>query len=191
MKKIIFMCFVIFGLLSCVVFSKTTNKEQKTYYNPYIDRFEEDFKKLDAEQLDLMMEIYKRAKPYDLAYSAIAIAWQESNLGKWQVNLSDPSCGPYHQSVTIFMKKHKIKDGDFTRNRVCGELISDINFSTATLISEIEAWKVTHKKRLNIWDYVYRSYNAGFNYDSIKAKEYSLKIRARIKVIKRHLKPQV
>lgn len=185
MRKILIMLMIAF---SCVLLSKpnTVYKE-----NPYVARFEKDFKKLDADQLNTMMEIYKRTKPYDLAYSAIAIAWQESNLGKWQVNLSDPSCGLYHQSIILFMKKNKIKDGEFNRNKVCGELISDIDFSTATLISELEAWKITHRKRINIWDYVYRSYNAGFNYESEKAKEYSLKIRARIKVIKRYIKPKM
>lgn len=153
----------------------------------YEEMFEKDFRKLNREQLEMLMEIAKRAKPYDLVYSAVAIAWQESNLGKWQINLKDPSCGPFHQVIPLFLKKNKIANTEFNRNKVCSELIDDIDLSVSTVISELEAWKMIHKNRMNVWDYVYRSYNAGYNYDSATAKKYSKMIRARIKVLKKYL----
>lgn len=152
----------------------------KNYYKQYLD----DFKNLDKEQLELLLEIHKRSKPYDLSYSMIAIAWQESNLGKWNINLSDPSCGPFHQSIGIFLKRHGIKDTEFNRNIYCMDLINNKDLSISTAIAELETWLSVHSKRWNKFEYAYRSYNAGYNYNIEKAKEYAKKIQARIKVLK-------
>lgn len=162
---VVFLCSLLFG---------------KNYYKQYLN----DFKKLDRSQLEFMMEINKRAKPYNLSYSMIAIAWQESNLGKWNINLSDPSCGPFHQSIVIFLKRHEIKNTDFNRNRYCMDLINNVDLSVSTAIAELEAWLAIHHKRWNKFEYAYRSYNAGYNYNSNVSKEYASKIQARIKVLK-------
>lgn len=154
----------------------------------YEEKFERDFLKLDDSQKRMIHEIYNRSKPYDLVYSTLAIAWQESNFGKWNVNLSDPSCGPFHQLVPLFIRKHKLENTQFMQNKVCGELINNLDLSVSTVISELEAWKVVHKNRWNAWEYVFRSYNAGFNYDSPKAKKYAKMIKARIKVLKKYIK---
>lgn len=154
----------------------------------YEDRFDREFQKLDNSQKEMIQEIYNRSKPYDLVYSTLAIAWQESNFGKWNVNLADPSCGPFHQLVPLFIKKHKLENTQFMQNKVCGELINNLDLSVSTVISELEAWKVVHKNRWNTWEYVYRSYNAGYNYDSDKAKKYAKMIKARIKVLKKYIK---
>lgn len=154
----------------------------------YDDQLEREFLRLDESQKKMIKEIYDRSKPYDLVYSTLAIAWQESNFGKWNVNLSDPSCGPFHQLVPLFIRKHKLENTQFMQNKVCGELINNIDLSVATVISELEAWKVVHKNKWNVWEYVFRSYNAGFNFESNKAKKYASMIKARIRVLKKYIK---
>lgn len=158
-----------------------------SYADKLYDKYMRDFQKLDKSQILVMKEIYKRVEPYGLVYSALAIAWQESNFGKWSINLQDPSCGPFQQSVFHYMRKYKLKMTDFNMNKVCSELIFNIDLSVATFISEIESWELVHRKRWNKWDYIYRSYNAGNNWNSEVAKNYSLKIRTRIRVLKEML----
>lgn len=166
-------------LILCLLLCISSSYADKMY-----DQYVRDFNKLDSNQLFVLKEIYKRAQPYGLVYSALAIAWQESNFGKWSVNLQDPSCGPFQQSVFHYMRKYKLKITDFNINKVCSELIFNIDLSVATFIAEIESWELVHRKRWNKWDYIYRSYNAGNNWNSETAKIYSQKIRTRIKVLK-------
>lgn len=150
-------------------------------------QYQRDFDKLNSDQLKVLREIYQRTKPYDLVYTALAIAWQESNFGKWKVNLQDPSCGIFQQSVYQYARRYKINPTNFNVNRICSSLLNDIDLTVATFIAEIETWKELHAKRWNKWNYVYRSYNAGNNYSSTIAKEYARKVEMRIRILKKNL----
>lgn len=155
--------------------------------NELFNSYEKELKSINEEQAKTIKEIIKRTKEFDLVWSALAISWQESGFGKWKINLQDPSCGPFHQSIDTYFKRYSVKDTSFNRNKVCSELVSNYDLSVSTFVAEVEFWLLVHKNKQNKWDYVYRSYNAGYNYNSEKAKEYSKKIRTRISVLKKYL----
>lgn len=157
------------------------------FANELITTYTKDFKNLSKEQIEVAKAIYHKAKVYDLGYTAAAIAWQESNLGMYPVNLQDPSCGPFHINIKTYTTRYKIPKGNFNFNKACSLLISDLDVSLTAFLAEIEAWKVVHRKKTNLWEYVYRSYNAGYNFESNRAINYSNQIKARIKVLMKHL----
>lgn len=174
---------VMFSLLCLSIFAYTAPSKSDEI-DKYTKQYEKDFRKLSQSQLDLLKAIYKKGKEFSLEYSVMAIAWQESNAGAWPVNLQDPSCGPFHQSVSMYIRARKLENTNFNKNKVCSRLINDLDFSTSAAIYELEAWMNVHRNKLNLFDYVYRSYNAGTNYESKTAKTYSNKIIARIRVLK-------
>lgn len=149
-----------------------------------VAKYKKDFRNLSSKQLDLAKEIAYKAKAYGLSLEAVAIAWQESNLGEYPINLQDPSCGPFHININTYVNRYNIKKTGFHKNRACSMLVNDIDVSVSAFIAEYEAWKVSHNKRGNISsEFILRSYNAGYNYNSEQAKVYAKHVLARMKAI--------
>jgi len=136
---------------------------------------------LSKEQKDVARFVYEKGKPFDLGYTLVAIAWQESKLGKYPINLSDPSCGIMHVMPRFLIKRTKMKDTLWNRSRLCERLISDKSFSIAAAILELKYWQNYWKSRKvnRVWSHMVASYNQGFACDI--NSEYVKSIRKYIK----------
>lgn len=169
-----------------IAFSAET-KSDSAEFDKLVKKYEAQLENFTDEQVQLVREIVRLTKPYGISHTAVAIAWQESGLGRFPVNLADPSCGIYHKMVSIFLKGRNEKVDTFNKNRACSMLIQDLHLSTAVLIEDIEYWKNFHTKRgikkVDMNEYIYRSYNAGYNVKNKKAKEYATSVRARVRVL--------
>ena len=133
---------------------------------------------LSPAQLYIMNEIFKKAEPFDYGYTMVAIAWQESHFGKYQINLSDPSCGIFH-----VMPKY-ISKSKWGQSRICERLISDFDFSFTQSLEKLKYFENYHKSKghSKIWSRTVQSYNAGFN--SNKGIKYLNDIKTKIKLLK-------
>ena len=150
-----------------------------------VAKYKKEFRNLSEKQVDIAREIYYKAKPYALSIEAVAIAWQESNLGEYPINLQDPSCGPFHININTYVNRYNIKKTGFHKNKACSMLVNDVDVSVSAFIAEFEAWKVSHNKKGNTsTEHILRSYNAGYNYNSEQAKNYAKHVLARMEAIK-------
>ena len=166
--------------------AKTAPKIPDVTDEQLVQRYIKDLNNLSYEQRGLAFEIARLTFAFNLSYTAIAIAWQESNLDKYPVNLSDPSCGPFHKMVVPYLKGRDRRVNSFTKNQACAELMSDIELSTSVFLEDMEYWKLSLKRRgikENTLTYMIRSYNAGYNVNSKAAKDYEKSVKARIKAL--------
>lgn len=140
----------------------------------YADKL--DWYELDREQQVNAMIIYEYAKPYDLAETMIAIAWQESRLGRIPINLEDKaSCGVHHVHIKTFLWQNNIKDTVTNRNKYCVALIKDVELSTENAIKFFLYAKKKHNGNHNK---AIMSYNAGFKLENnVKATTYLTHVR--------------
>ena len=127
----------------------------------------------------MLKNIYEFGKPYDLGYSLAAIAWKESNVGKFMINLQDPSCGFFHNNINTVMSRRGITDTPFNRNVLCQKLINDVPYSASEAVAELAYWRTVHKTN---YTKIWASYNAGWSYTN--GLNYSQDIKNRIKVLK-------
>lgn len=133
----------------------------------YGDKLE--WNNLTDEQKNNTIKIYEIANEYDLAEIMIAIAWQESRLGKISINLEDKaSCGVHHVHIKTFLWQNGIKNTITNRNIYCLELIKSVELSTQNAIKFFQyaknKWKGDYKKAI-------MSYNAGFDLRNNKQAE--------------------
>ena len=116
------------------------------------------------------------AKPYDLAKTIKTLIYIESRNGLYPINLNDPSCGVTHININTYMKRHKIKNTPFNRNKACADLLASPKWAILNAIEELEFWKKIHcgaKKCTGaLYRNVIKSYNTGWNYKGAKADEY-------------------
>lgn len=130
------------------------------------------------------------ASPYDFAETIKVLIYIESRNGLYPVNLNDPSCGITHININTYMKRHKIKNTSFNRNKACADLIESPKWAILNALEELNFWKQIHCGKYPCtkaqYKNVVKSYNAGWNYRGAKAKEYWGEFKkARDKIIPR------
>lgn len=132
--------------------------------------------------------IKKLAIPFDLYKSVYAIAVVESEFGRYNINLKDPSCGITHININTYMKRHNLEDTVFNRNKACQDLINSPALSVANTIEELLYWQEQHCKNNKCtqaqWLKVWASYNAGWNYDGKQGQTYARKIQELVRKVK-------
>lgn len=131
---------------------------------------------LSQEEIDLHRLVDKIAKPYGFANTIKAIIHIESRNGNYPINLQDPACGVTHININTYMKRHKIKDTPFNRNKACSDLINSPEWAIFNALQELMFWQKIHctKGECSKGQYanMIKSYNAGWNYKGKKAREY-------------------
>lgn len=174
---------------------KTPAKVPDVSQDQLVKKYSNDLKNISQEQRATLNKIAKLASGFDLSYAAAAIAWQESNLGKYPVNLSDPSCGVFHKLVVPYLKARERKVTSFTKNQACSELISDLELATSSFLEDFEYWKNMHRRRgvdaKDLFTLAIRSYNTGYKYNTKDGKNYERSVKARIKALQQDLRFQI
>lgn len=186
MKILVFILSLVFATIA--LGDKTAPKIPNVSQEELTKRYVKDLSDITLEQREVLNRVAELAHSFDLSYTVAAIAWQESNFGKYPVNLQDPSCGITHKNVVYYLKSKGLKDTSFMRNKICAELVSDIELATAIAIEDLECWKVYHKRRKlkdeDVYTYMIRSYNGGYKFNSQAAKDYAKSVKARVAALK-------
>lgn len=131
--------------------------------------------------------VRRLAKPYDLEKTVRTLIKLESNDGLYPINLQDPACGLTHINIKTYIRRHKITDTKFNRNKACADLIASPELAIANAIEELLYWKTVHCKRtcsVDQYARVIKSYNTGWNYNGSKANEYWLKFKKELRRLK-------
>lgn len=141
----------------------------------------EDSKTYHADIVAIHKLVEELAKPYDFADTIKTLIYIESRNGLYPVNVNDPSCGVTHINIDTYMKRHKIKNTAFNRNKACSDLIESPKWAILNAIEELVFWKQIHCGKYKCTNAQYRnvvkSYNAGWSYKGKKAQEYWEKFR--------------
>ena len=146
-------------------------------------------KNLSYQQKEVLSYVYSKAKEFNLSLTMTAIAWQESQFGRYELSLSDPSCGIFHVMPAILAVKVGLQNDSWNRSRLCEKLITDRDFSFSAALLELKYWQnyweAEHVSR--VWSHMVASYNGGFNIN-IKTNIYLKNIKAKIRLLKKYLK---
>lgn len=145
-------------------------------------KYIKEFDKLSIRQKSSLIASYSKGLPHNLGWSMMAHNWQESNGGRYLVNLQDPSCGPYHNNINSVIARHaEIEDTPFKRNVLCTRLMTDFDFASNEAIAELQYWLKYHNGDFNkVWG----SWNGGYKGNP----KYSKIIKERIQVLKYKMK---
>lgn len=145
-------------------------------------------KSLSKQQLEILHQTWNYAKLYDLQYTMTAIVWQESDFGKYLINLQDPSCGYFHKLLPEYAKELGLRPNNWNMSRVCQSLLNyDTSFMVAlqTLTKKKNYCKITYGYTGGrLWKCMVTRYNGGGR----KARVYYKNIVNKIKALKIFMK---
>lgn len=116
------------------------------------------------------------AEPHGFSTTIKTIIYLESRNGLYPINLNDPACGITHINLNTYMRRHKLKDTPFNRNKACADLINSQEWAILNALQELLFWQKVHCASGDCttaqFKNVVKSYNTGWNYKGKKAKEY-------------------
>lgn len=180
MKKIILALALVFS--SVYLYASDEEMITKYYRN---------LKRLNDDQLKIMLFSYKVGLEYDLGYALTAIAWKESNFGKYLINISDGkegSYGVYHILLDTAASRNKLRTV-WDRSRYAERLIFEIELCADEAITELLFWKKYFKRTSTPWKAMFAGYNAGAKgLNSIAGKAYADDAILRVKALQRYFK---
>ena len=178
MKRI----FAIFALMLLVVTAWGNDAED-------IERYYKQLNKLTPEQYKIMLYSYEVGNKYDLGYSLMAIAWKESNFGKYLINVTDGkmgSYGVYHILLEYAVARAKLKS-DWDISRYAEKLVFDIDLCANEALSELLFWRKFFKGKP--FKSIFAGYNAGTaGLKSEKGRIYADDAMLRIRALQRFFK---
>lgn len=131
---------------------------------------------LSQAEKDLHKLVDKIVELHSFVNAIKVIIYIESRNGNYPINLQDPACGVTHININTYMRRHKIKNTNFNRNKACADLITQPEWDILNAVEELTFWKQIHCKRGKCtkaqYKNVIKSYNAGWNYKGKQAQEY-------------------
>ena len=140
---------------------------------------------LTNSQISNMRFSFQHGKRYNLGWTLIGISYVESNLGKYPMNLSDPSGSQYHILISSVMNRNHIPDTAWNRSRMMEKLIKNKRYAVKQAISELLYWKAYWIRKgytgTWLWVKMVGSYNGGY-YSNIG---YARKVAKAIKRLRR------
>lgn len=147
-------------------------------------KFENEWNLLQDYQKEAAQFIFNNAKKDNLQWTATAIAWQESQFGRWQVNVNSGGswdCGVFQNNTKSVARHNNINYNQYNKKEICTELITSFEYSYINFTKEIKYWNEVHNDN---WNKIWSSYNGGWKGN----QKYSNMIKERIKVLEKYLK---
>lgn len=150
------------------------------------DALYKELQTLNSEQKEILKTTWERGKPLGLNYTLTAIAWQESNFGKYKVGKWSPDYGVFQINLKTYKSRYKdeIKVYKLQDRHIKKWLTDNYTIGFIAAVDEILFWKEVHDGN---WNKIWASYNDGTRI-GYKGKKYSKEISQRIRVIDRYYK---
>ncbi len=178
------MRFLFILIYTLTLYGKTMNTTEISVVHKdrrLVNEYYQELKNLSDDQKFWLSEVYKTCLEYDLGYTCVAIAWEESKFNKW----GDNEAGDYGL-MGINLYWYMIDNGLNYRNKyrrieVRTRLIRDSYYNLRYSISKLIKLRKKHK---NNWFKIWGCYNGGTtpNY------YYSRRILNRIYAFRKWLK---
>lgn len=126
-------------------------------------------------QKSALDEAYLYGRGLGIGYPMASVRWKETFVGDRiiEVNLQDPSIGPWHKNVYWAVEEHPkmfSKNNDMTRNLMAQHMIDNPDFCVGMFLEDFEALLVRRKGSLRK---AYASYPGPSDYQTEKAKHYA------------------
>ena len=141
-----------------------------------VPKAEKKVEKVADDKANLHALVERIAEPHGFSTTIKTIIYLESRNGLYPINLSDPACGITHININTYMRRHKLKDTPFNRNKACADLINSHEWAILNALQELLFWQKVHCASGDCttaqFKNVVKSYNTGWNYKGKKAKEY-------------------
>ena len=141
--------------------------------------------KLKPYQRINLIRIFQRAAEDDLSWTAVAIAWEESKYGRFQMGFpknGSYDCGVMHNNTTSVLARKGLKPSLYNKLGVCTSLIVNPEESYLEFVKEVRYWE--RVRGAGEWSAIWRGYNAGYTGGG---KNYSTMISRRIRTVKKFL----
>jgi len=150
-----------------------------------VKEYKEDFKRYiltSNERMKYLRYVWEHAKEYNLGYTALAIAWEESKFNLWDVNTITGDYGLMGVNIKWYLINKGIKASYWQKKAIVTKLIRNDEMNLNYSLSELMIWR--SKLGRNNWIKIWACYNGG----SVPNYYYAKRILNRIIVLKRYLK---
>jgi len=148
------------------------------------DGLDSQLRELSSGQKLIMKKVYKEGAKHELELTMTAICWEESQFGKYMVNISDPSFGYFHNSVKTIQRRHRANN--WNTSRLIERLLYDFDFGFSQALIEVQFWQKAYRNEPRSWSKTVSSYNAGYKYTN--GRRYLERIKLKMKALKRYIK---
>ena len=155
------------------------------------DKYMKELESLSKDQLAVLYYTINKGKEEGVGYALAAIAWKESGLGKWKMNLDDGKYGSfslYHINLEYHLSRNKIKNTSWNRSRTAEALMDD-DKATDEVVELLKYWVKYHKVSDASNRKVFASYNGGYKPNK-QANNYADDAVARMNAIEKFSKKQ-
>lgn len=200
------MKYILMMFLSCIFVTNLFSYEKEDFYKKIETTCSDKIENFTKEQYLTLIKSYLWGESFGLGHTLAAIAWTESCMGLYKINLQDPSAGSYHNAVTSVMARHpEIKNNSYTQNVMAQMLIKNEKFAAIEALLELTFWesyyetnpKTYTSKNNTVWEAVVKSYNKGSKWHTSdtsneNANNYLKTVKNNLKKIEAFLsKPEV
>lgn len=129
--------------------------------------------KLSYQQRLIATQAYRLGEPYDLGLTMVAVAWQESKLGKYKMRYGkgkDVSVGVMHSNVYWKTKEMSA----FSRGVWVENMMNNNALSLQTGLEDLLKWKKSYK---GVYKGMLNGYNAGYGENPTYVNEVITTVR--------------
>lgn len=155
------------------------------YSNIYLEELE----RLDQKQKEILYLAYSNGAEKGLGLTLAAIAWKESQFGKFMLNVTDGkygSYGPYHVVLDYALVRNNVKTS-WEKSRLAEKLLYNMEFSSKEALSVLSYWAKRFKNKDNPWRWTVAAYNNGNkSLTTTKGLNYVNDIAIRVKTIEKY-----
>ena len=155
----------------------------------YDKKYLEELEKLTTEQKEVLYLAYSAGAEKGYGLTLAAIAWKESQFGKYMLNITDGkygSYGPYHVLLDYAIVRHNVTT-KWEKSRLAEKLLYDMEFSSNEALDVLIYYHDRFKKKDNPWRWAVAAYNNGNKaLTTDKGKKYAEDIALRVVTLKKY-----
>ena len=139
-----------------------------------------ELRNLSPTQLSILHQSIDYGKQHNLSYALAAIAWKESNFGKYLVGRTTPDYGVFQINIYTYSRRYKdrIAQSGLSRKQVISMLTNSFEVGAEGALAELQFWSKSRK-----WRHSVESYNDG-THISATGKRYGADIAKRVNLLK-------
>ena len=143
-------------------------------------KLERELATLSKEQLKVLYKTFYYGKQHDLQWTLTAIAWKESNFGKYRRNDNSKDYGIFQVNLNTYKRRYanELIAHNLSDSTIIDYHIRYFEFNVVAAVDEIRYWQSVRSDWLTVW----ASYNDG-TVIGPKGKAYATDIARRIKTL--------
>ena len=122
---------------------------------------------VNEDQQEVARFIIHNASKYNLKYTLLAIAFKESQWGKYRINLADPSAGIFHKMLPYYCLQLGLQPNKWNESRLAERLMNNDAESFMVALCDFKKdyrhFRLMGYSKGLAWRYSIQAYNAGIN----------------------------